>query len=84
MRRNAPTRTSAEASMVVLQQDSDGSFEPSLSERVNGLIGSHEARPLLSTTGTQAAIAELAHRTQALELAVREIALEVQNRATPR
>ncbi len=70
--------------MVVLKQNADGSSEPTLSERVNDLIGSHQARPLLSTTGTQAAIAELAERTRALELALREIALEIQNREAQR
>ncbi|MDX6539179.1 MAG: hypothetical protein QOI71_789 [Gaiellales bacterium] len=66
--------------MVVLQQDSDGTLEPTLSERVEELLCSYEERPLLSTHGTQAAIAELAARTRGLERALREIALEVQNR----
>lgn len=70
--------------MAVLQQNPDGSFPPTLSERVNDLIGSHNARPLLSTTGTQAAIAQLTARTLALELALREIALEVQDRSAVR
>jgi hypothetical protein len=69
-----------EARMVVLQQDSDGTLEPTLSERVEELLCSYEERPLLSTHGTQAAIAELAARTRGLERALREIALEVQNR----
>ncbi len=69
--------------MAILQQSPDGSFPPTLSERVDELIGSN-CRPLLSTTGTQAAIAELSARTLALELALREIALEVQGRSAER
>lgn len=65
--------------MVLLQQDSDGALQPTLSERVEELLCSSEERPLLSTDGTQAAIAELAARTRGLERALREIAREVQN-----
>ena len=65
--------------MAILQQDSSGALEPTLSQRVDELIRSCEDRPLLSTTGTQAAISELAARTRGLERAIREIALEVQN-----
>jgi predicted sugar kinase len=49
-----------------------------LSERVDELIQAHKAQQLLSTTGTQAAIGELAARTAGLERAIREIALEVE------
>ena len=48
-----------------------------VSERVEDLIRSYADRPLLSTTGTQAAIGELATRNRVLEQAIREIALEV-------
>ncbi len=43
-----------------------------LSERVNELL-SAEREPILSTTGTRAAIELLAARTQSLETAVREL-----------
>ena len=54
-----------------------------LVERVNDLIHGRDAppewgNPLLSATPTSLAIRELAVRTEALESAVREIALEVQ------
>lgn len=64
--------------MALLQQDSEGRVGPTLSERVNEMLRSYEDSPLLSTTGTQAAISELAARTRGLERAMREIALEVQ------
>ena len=48
-----------------------------LIERVDELVEARK-RPLLSTTSTAAAVGELAARTEALENAVREIALEVQ------
>jgi hypothetical protein len=59
------------------------SLADTLMKRVNKLIRpSRPARkwgnPLLSTTPTPIAIRELALRTEALENAVREIALEVQ------
>ena len=69
--------------MVVLQQDSDSVLEPTLTKRVDDLLCSYEDRPLLSTVGTQGAIAELAARTRGLERALREIALEVQNLTAP-
>ncbi len=65
--------------MAILQQDSTGALEPTLTQRVDKLICSYEDQPLLSTTGTRAAISELAARTRGLEQAIREIALEVQN-----
>jgi hypothetical protein len=54
-----------------------------LMERVAQLVPARDespewGSPLLSTTPTSIAIAELAVRTEALEKAVREIALEVQ------
>jgi hypothetical protein len=68
-----------EASMAILQQNSTGALEPTLIQRVDELICSYEDQPLLSTTGTHSAIAELAARTRGLEQAIREIAREVQN-----
>ncbi len=65
--------------MALLQQDSEGHLVSTLSQRVDELLRAHEDRPLLSTTGTQAAISELAARTRGLEEAMREIAREVQN-----
>jgi hypothetical protein len=70
--------------MALLQQDSEGHVAPTLSERVDELLRSYENVQLLSTTGTQAAISELAARTRALELAMREIALEVQRLTSSR
>jgi hypothetical protein len=72
-----------EASMVVLQQNSDSVLEPTLTQRVNELLCSYEDRPLLSTMGTHGAIAELAARNRGLERALREIALEIQNLTAP-
>jgi hypothetical protein len=48
-----------------------------LVERVDRLVHAGK-EPLLSTTSTSVAIRELLFRTDALEQAVREIALEVQ------
>jgi hypothetical protein len=48
-----------------------------LIERVHQLVQANK-QPLLSTTPTTEAIGELAARTDALEKAIREIALEVQ------
>lgn len=48
-----------------------------LIERVEKLIQG-DKEPILSTTPLSAAVGELAARTEALEKAVREIALEVQ------
>ncbi len=52
-----------------------------LTERVDRLVQSTTG-PILSITPTSVAIGELAERTEALELALREIAREVQ-RLTP-
>jgi len=59
-----------------------------LMERVAKLVPAGPAppewgNPLLSTTPTPIAIRELALRTEALENAVREIALEVQRLSAP-
>jgi hypothetical protein len=51
-----------------------------LMERVGGMVEAGK-EPLLATTPTSVAIRELAARTEALENAVREIALEVHKRA---
>jgi hypothetical protein len=48
-----------------------------LTERVDNLVQANK-RPIQSTTPTTDAIGELAARTEALEKALREIALEVQ------
>jgi hypothetical protein len=53
-----------------------------LSQRVDELIRTHKSEKLLSTTGSQAALAELAARTEGLEQAIREIALEIQKLST--
>jgi hypothetical protein len=54
-----------------------------LRDRVDEIIRAHKAEPIRSTTGTRAALEELARRYVGLEMAVREIALEVQKLATP-
>jgi len=51
-----------------------------LIERVEKLVQANK-EPLLSTTSASLAIGELAARTQALENALREIALEVQKQS---
>jgi hypothetical protein len=55
------------------------SLADTLIERVDKLVRGKE--PLLSTTPTSVAVRELGFRTEALENAVREIALEVQKLA---
>ena len=52
-----------------------------LSQRVRDLIESQHRSPLLSTTGTRAAVEELMDRNERLELAVRELAAEVEQLA---
>jgi hypothetical protein len=54
-----------------------------LIERVDKLVQANK-QPLHSTTSTTDAIGELAARTEALEKAVREIALEVQKLSATR
>jgi hypothetical protein len=50
-----------------------------LYERVDELIRSHKSEhAVLTTAGTQVAIAELVARSEGLERALREIALEVE------
>lgn len=56
-------------------------LDESLYARVDELIQSHQGRHLLSTIGTQASIEELVLRTQGLEDAIRELALEVEKLA---
>jgi hypothetical protein len=61
----------------------EGNLTDTLIERVDKLVHPSNAppkwgNPLLSTTPTSLAVRELAVRTEALENAVREIALEVQ------
>jgi hypothetical protein len=55
-------------------------LDETLCGRVDEVIRSHKSL-LLSTTGTRAAIGELATRCEGLEKALREIALEVQKLA---
>jgi hypothetical protein len=57
------------------------SLEQTLDERVGELILSHKGRQLLSTTGTRAAIEELAARSEGLEQAIRQLALELEQLA---
>lgn len=52
-----------------------------LAERVHELMHSHESKPILSTTGTRAAIESLAARMEGLEDAVRELSEVVQELA---
>lgn len=57
-------------------------LDEALRERVDELIGSRKGRqPLLSTTGTQVAIAELIARSDRLERAIAELAREVESLA---
>lgn len=50
-----------------------------LLERMDNLIEARKShQPLLSTTGTSVAIAELVARNEGLEQALRELAVEVQ------
>lgn len=53
-------------------------LDVSLYQRVEELIDSHKIEELRSTTGSRVLISELASRTEGLEKAIREIALEVQ------
>ena len=52
--------------------------EAPLSQRVDELIEPHHRTPILSTTGTHAAVQELIVRNQRLELALRELSAEVE------
>ena len=62
---------------VMVETELESSDEP-LCVRVDELIRSHKREPLPSTTGSRAFIEELAARSEGLEEAIREIALEVQ------
>ena len=53
-------------------------LDETLYERVDDLISSHKLEELRSTTGSRVLISELAVRSEGLEKAIREIALEVQ------
>ena len=53
-------------------------LDETLYERVDDLISSHKLEELRSTTGSRVLISELAMRSEGLEMAIREIALEVQ------
>ncbi len=59
------------------------SLTDTLVERVDKLVQANK-RPLRSTTPTTVAVGELAARIEALENAVREIALDVQKLAAQR
>ena len=56
-------------------------LDQTLAERIEELIRAHTGQPLLSTTGSHSALAELVSRTEGLEKAVRELAAEVQRLA---
>jgi predicted sugar kinase len=58
-------------------------LDETLADRVDELIRAHRGQRLLSTTGSQTALAELAARIEGLEKAVREIAVEVQGLRIP-
>jgi len=62
----------------VTRKAGDNLLDKTLCERVDELLRSHKCEPLLSTTGSRALIEELAARSEGLEEAIREIALEVQ------
>ena len=53
-------------------------LENALTARVDGLLQSHKEQEFISTMGTQATLNELTARLVGLELAVREIAEELQ------
>ena len=59
-------------------------LDVSLYQRVEELIDSHKIEELRSTTGSRTLISELASRTEGLEKAIREIALEVQKLSASR
>ena len=53
-------------------------LDVTLYQRVEELIDSHKVEELRSTTSSRVLISELAVRSEGLEKAIREIALEVQ------
>ncbi len=55
-----------------------GALTETLLERVDKLIEAQKGQPLLSTTATSVAIAELVARSEGLAQALREVAVEVQ------
>ena len=55
-----------------------GELNETLSGRVRELIDSPVQQPILSTTGTRAAVYLLAARTEVLEEALRELAVTVE------
>jgi hypothetical protein len=57
-----------------------GTTVESLYDRIDRLIESHKEEPLLSTTGTRAAIGALIWWNMGLEEAIGELALEIQSR----
>ena len=60
-------------------------LDEALRVRIDELAGSHKGRrPILSTTGTQVAIAELIARNDRLERAVGELSLEIEALAASR
>jgi metal-responsive CopG/Arc/MetJ family transcriptional regulator len=59
-------------------------LDETLYARVDELISSHRSEELRLTTGPSFAISELAARSEGLEKAIREIALEVQRLAEER
>jgi hypothetical protein len=52
-------------------------LEGTLYQRIDELIEAHKGEKLLSVTASRAAIDELAARTEGLEKAIREVALEI-------
>lgn len=56
-------------------------LDSSLLERLDDVLRAHKSCELLSTTGLQATVDELALRTRGLEQALHEIAVEVQKLA---
>lgn len=57
------------------------SLDLTLLERVDEVLATHKSCELHSTTGLQATVGELALRSQGLERALHEIALDVQKLA---
>jgi hypothetical protein len=57
------------------------SLTETLSERVHELIDTGRREPILSTTGTRAAVDSIAARLEILEEAVRELTIAVQELA---
>ena len=53
-------------------------IQRALIDRVDGLMESHKQREFVSTMGTQATLTELTGRVVGLELAVRELAAELE------